>query len=194
MAISIPTDITIVTLRHEGRTLDQRWTEAHAGAVFRFASALIDDRMDIEFRLASCEGATAEMPPGINPIAVDTSGYHYLSHAFRAGEGVRVILVDRLAQKDLGGRSRHETRVCIVPYDAGVPSLGRTLAHELVHLLEVEHVDEARRAGPGQERQQAAWARNLMYSGVLNPDANITAAQRRQARNSALARRFTRRR
>jgi hypothetical protein len=34
------------------------------------------------------------------------------------------------------------------------------------------------------------FARNLMYSGALNPAAELTAAQVRLARSSALARRF----
>ena len=63
-------------------------------------------------------------------------------------------------------------------------------AHELGHLLALPHVDGARRSGPGQEREIAAWMRNLMYSGALNPAAELTAAQVRLARSSALARRF----
>ncbi len=193
MPIQIPADITVVTLRFRGRELEQRWTEAHAGAVFRNAATLLKDRLDIEFRQGAVEVVVEEMPGGVTPIAVDTAGYHYLAAAHRAGTGVRIIFVDRLAQRDLGGRARHETRVCIVAYSADVAETGRRLAHELAHLLEVPHVDERRRTGPGQERLQAAWAHNLMYSGVLNPLAEITPDQRRQARSSALARRFSQR-
>lgn len=64
------------------------------------------------------------------------------------------------------------------------------LAHELGHLLELPHIDGTRTGGPGQERQVAAWMRNLMYSGALNPDAELTPEQVRLARSSAIARRF----
>ena len=66
----------------------------------------------------------------------------------------------------------------------------RMLAHELGHLLELPHIDGARTGGPGQERQVAAWMRNLMYSGALHPDAELTPEQVRLARSSAIARRF----
>lgn len=190
MPIRIPADLTIVTLRHEGRELEQRWTEAHATAVFRNASALLLDRFDIEFRLASFTTVVEEMPHGVTPIAVDTAGYHFLAAVHRAEEGVRVLWVDRLAQREIGGRSRHETGVCIVAFSADREAAGRVLAHELAHLLEVPHVDEARRLGPGNERLYATWARNLMSSGVLHPATETNPTQRRQARASALARRF----
>lgn len=193
MSIQIPADVTIVTLRADGRELPQRWSDAHARAVFENAAALLVDRLGIEFRLASLERVVEEMPYGVSPIAVDTAGYHFLSAVHRAGDGVRVLMVDRLAQRELGGRSRHETRVCIVTFANDVAATGRKLAHEWGHLLEMGHVDDARREGPGNERLYAAWARNLMNSGVLNPAAEVTAPQRRQARGSAIARRFSRR-
>ena len=158
MSIKIPADLTIVTLRHGSRTLEQRWSEAHAGAVFRFASALLKDRLDIEFTLASCVAATEEMPHGVTPIAVDTSGYHFLAAVHRAGEGARVLLVDRLAQSEVGGQARHETRVCMVSFSSDVPHTGRKLAHELAHLLEVPHVDDRTLMGPGNERRRAVRA------------------------------------
>jgi hypothetical protein len=64
------------------------------------------------------------------------------------------------------------------------------LAHELGHLLELHHIDNPAQAGPGNEALQASWMRNLMYSGALNPDAEINADQRQTARSSALARQF----
>lgn len=190
MGIHIPADLTIVTLRASGRELPQRFTEAHARALLQQASDLLRARADIEFRAGTCETVVAEMPAGARSDVVDETGYHFLSAAHRAGSGVRVLLVDRVSRPELGGEARARTRVCLVRYSADVGSTSRLLAHELGHLLELPHADEARREGPGQERQAATWMRNLMYSGAINPDAELTPDQVRQARSSALARRF----
>jgi hypothetical protein len=190
MSIQIPADVTIVTLRASGSELPQRFTESHARDLLEAASDLLSARADVEFPLGICERVVEEMPPGAAADTVDVAGYHYLAAAHRAGRGVRVLLVDRVSRRDLGGQSRHHTRVCLVAYGANVPATSRMLAHELGHILELPHVDEARRDGPGHERQTAAWMRNLMYSGALNPDAELTQDQVRQARSSALARRF----
>ena len=47
MAISIPADLTIVTLRSNGQELAQRWTPAYATAVLREASELLKSRTNI---------------------------------------------------------------------------------------------------------------------------------------------------
>lgn len=190
MSLQIPADVTIVTLRASGSELPQRFTETHAHSILEAASDLLRARADVEFPLGVCERVVEEMPTGATAVAVDEFGYHYLAAAHRAVRGVRVLLVDRVSRRDLGGQSRHQTRVCLVAYGADVPATSRMLAHELGHLLELSHPDDARRAGPGQERQTAAWMRNLMYSGALNPSAELTPDQVRQARSSALARRF----
>lgn len=190
MPIQIPADLTIVTLRAAGRELPQRFTETYARSLLQRASELLRARADIEFRLGSCETVVEEMPAGVRSDIVDESGYHFLAAAHRAGIGVRVLLVDRVSRAELGGQARYQTRVCLIAYGADVGATSRILAHELGHLLELPHVDEGRRGGPGQEREVAAWMRNLMYSGALNPDAELTPDQVRQARSSALARRF----
>jgi hypothetical protein len=190
MPIQIPGDLTIVTLRSRGHELCQRWTEAYARSVLLGASNLLRARADIEFRAGICERVVEEMPTGACADMVDEAGYHFLAAAHHAGTGVRILLVDQVSRPELGGEARHQTRVCLIAYGSVLDATGRILAHELGHLLELPHVDDARRAGPGQERQIAAWMRNLMYSGALNPAAELTPTQVQQARSSALARRF----
>lgn len=189
MPIQIPADITIVTLRDGERTLRQRFTHAGARELLGQASDLLEDRADINFHVSSCEGVDETMPGGSRADAVDESGYHYLVARYPAGPGVRIFMVDLVARRDLGGQSRADKRACLVAY-GDVGATARMLAHELGHLLELEHVDAERRDGPGQEREAAAWARNLMNSGALHPDAVLTPDQVRDARASALARRF----
>jgi hypothetical protein len=189
MPIQIPTDLTIVTLRVDGQELPQRFDEPTAQTILQQASELLRARAQIQFRLGTCERVVEEMPAGVQAEVVDESGYHYLAAAHRAGTGTRVLLVDKTSRPELGGQARHETRVCLLAYGSDLGATSRMLAHEFGHLLELPHVD-ARRTGPGQERQVANWMRNLMYSGALNPSAELTQDQVRQARSSALARRF----
>ena len=190
MAINIPADVTIVTLRSGGGELAQRWTEEYAASILRQASHLMRSRTDIEFSRASVEQVAKEMPSGATSDTVDEAGYHFLAAAHKAGNGVRVLLVDRVLRPDLGGQSRQQTRVCLVAYGSDATSTSRMLAHELGHLLSLPHIDENQRRGPGQERLVASWMRNLMYSGALNPAAELTDNQVRAARSSPLARRF----
>ena len=190
MAITIPADLTIVTLRSGGGELAQRWTEQYATAILRQASDLLRSRTNIEFSRESVEQVVEEMPSGATSDTVDETGYHFLAAAHKAGNGVRAILVDRVSRPDLGGQSRQQTRVCLVAYASDPASTSRMLAHELGHLLSLPHVDSDRRPGPGQERLVASWMRNLMYSGALNPAAELSDTQVRAARSSPLARRF----
>ena len=186
MPIVIPADLTIVTLSGQ----PQRFTEEYASNLLQLASALWQSRGDITFSRASFELVTEEMPPGMRSDVVDDSGYHFLASRHRAGRGVRVLFVDRTARADLGGQSREQTRVCFVKYEENPPSASRMLAHELGHLLGLRHINDGAQTGPGHEAEQAAQLRNLMYSGALNPDAEINSTQRQTARTSTLATQF----
>jgi len=190
MAITIPADLTIVTLRSRARELAQRWTEAYASSVLQQASDILRARTNIEFSRSTVEQVVEEMPSGAASETVDEAGYHFLAATYKAVHGVRALLVDRVARTELGGQSRQQTRVCLIAYNSDLAATSRMMAHELGHLLSLPHVDSGRRPGPGQESQAAAWMRNLMYSGALNPAAELTQTQVQAARSSPLARRF----
>jgi len=190
VAIIIPADVTIVTLRVGERELPQRWAVEHAVAVLRHASDLLRSRADIEFPLGTCRPALEAMPPGGAIDAVDEAGYDCLAAAHRAGDGVQVLLVDRVAPAEVGAQSGQHTRVCAIAYGPDVGATSRTLAHGLGHLLALPHVDTGRRAESGSPEQLAAWTRNLMYSGALSRSPVLTHTQVQAARSSPLARRF----
>jgi hypothetical protein len=190
MPIRIAADLTIVTLRTNGQELQQRATGDYAQSVLQRASTLLKRLADIEFAIGKCETVVEEMPAGARADVVDEAGYHYLAAAHRAGDGVRVLFVDRADRPELGGEAREATRVCLIVYEQDPAPVSRMLAHELGHLLGLPHIDRLRRPGPGQERQVASWMRNLMYSGALSPTPVLTPDQVRSARASALAQRF----
>jgi hypothetical protein len=190
VAIIIPADLTIVTLRLGDRELSQRWTPEHAVLVLRHASDLLKAQANIEFPLGTCEQVVAAMPSGIATDAVDEAGYEFLAATYKAGEGIRVLLVDRAAKAEVGAAARQQARVCVIAYGSDLGATSRALAHELGHLLALPHVDTGRTPGPGPEGQVTAWRRNLMYSGALSRSAELTQTQVRAARSSPLARRF----
>jgi len=188
VAIIIPADLTIVTLRRGDLELPQRWTAEHAVAVLRHASDLLKAHANIEFPLGACQQVVETMPSGGASDAVDEAGYDFLAATYKAGDGIRVLLVDRVVEAELGAQSRHQTRVCVIAHGSDLGATARMLAHELGHLLALPHVDGGRR--PAHAPHDQTWTRNLMYSGMLSRSAELTPTQVQAARSSPLARRF----
>jgi hypothetical protein len=190
VAIIIPADLTIVTLRRGDRELPQRWTEEQAVAVLRHASDLLKSQANIEFPLGTCEQVVEAMPSGGAIDAVDEAGYDFLAATYKAGDGIRVLLVDGTVDAEIGAQSRPQTRVCALAHGSDLGATSRRLAHELGHLLALPHVDSGRTPAPGPQQQITAWTKNLMYSGTLSRSAELTPTQVQAARSSPLARRF----
>ena len=190
MAIIIPADLTIVTLSDGERPLPQRWTTEHAIAALRLASDLLKSQADIEFHLGRCEQVVETIPPAGATDAVDESAYERLAVTYKAGEGVRVLVVDRVAAMEIGAHAAHRTRVCVIPYEADLGATARMLAHGLGHLLALPHVDSGRSLESTSASQVAAWTKNLMYSGALGRSPGLSPTQVQAARSSPLARRF----
>jgi hypothetical protein len=194
MLIQIPADLTIVTLKDSRQTYPQRFTTQYAQQIFEKASSILESRTNIKFTRGECKTLVEEVPPGTRADAVDDTGFHFLTAAFRAGRGVRVIFVDKLAKDEIGGRSREEKKVVILPYATDLGGIAVKLAHELGHLLGVEkHIDEGPdrvTPEPGNEVQYSQMRNNLMYSRSLSPEALLSPSQIATMRSSRLARQF----
>jgi hypothetical protein len=192
--LQIPADLTIVTLKDEKQTYPQRFTPQYAQQLLTQASSILESRANIRFTRGECKSVTEEVQKGMKADAVDETGFHYLTARFRAGQGVRVIFIDKLANPKIGGRSREEKKMVILPYETDLGGTALKLAHELVHLLGITpHIDEVPGSvtnSPGNEAQYSQIRNNLMYSGGLSNEALLTQSQIGTMRSSRLARQF----
>jgi hypothetical protein len=128
---------------------------------------------DIQFHVQSFDTATAEIPGGRD--RVDTNGFIYLVGRFPAQSGVSVLRVKDFERSHLGGEAIEAKSACIV-CALGHPGTGKVLAHELAHLLGLQHVP--------RDASRAAW--NLMYEALRAGD-ELTPAQISPARASRIA-------
>ena len=132
---------------------------------------------DIQFYVQSFDTAKEEIPGGGD--RVDSNGFIYLIGRFPAQSGLSVLLVGDFERSDLGGEAIEARSACIV-CALGHPGTGKALAHELAHLLGLQHV--------ARDTPRAAW--NLMYEALRAGD-ELTAAQVSAARSSRSAQSFS---
>lgn len=138
------------------------------------ASNTIFGPADIGFNLRVCS-ARRTSAPGNRP-AVNVQGFMALAREFPARFGVSLLIVSEFQGAELGGQAAEELGVCILR-SLSNPMLGKVLAHELGHLLNLGHVA----AGAVRNRY------NLMWPGLRAGD-ELTEDQIRTARTSRMAR------
>jgi len=191
MLIQIPADLTIVTLKDSRQTYPQRFTTQYAQQLLTKASSILESRANIRFVRGECKTVVEEVPPGMRADALDDAGFHFLSARLRAGRGVRVLFVDKIARDEIGGRSREEKKMAILRYETDPSGTAMKLAHEFGHLLGIAaHIDEGHTPEPGKESQWTQIRNNLMYSKGLSNEALLTPSQVAIMRSSRLARQF----
>ncbi|MCP4283474.1 MAG: hypothetical protein GY792_03340 [Gammaproteobacteria bacterium] len=130
--------------------------------------------INISFRLTSINNQRTAAPQ--NREVVTDNGFLYLAGQYPTRRGARLFVVHRFAGQE-GGQAIEAQRVCIVKR-LGSPLFGKTLAHELGHLLNLDHVTTG-----------TAARYNLMWPGLRAGD-RLEPAQIQRALRSGLARAF----
>jgi hypothetical protein len=146
------------------------WSKANVS--FAIKDCVVDDPLDIEKKERTN----------------DQLLLNALSRRHAADNFVHIYLVNRIANLNAGGASYldsdPEPASFVQRYDNAISS-GRAWAHELGHLMSLDHVEIDYK----NERQAALLVGNLMTKG-LGVGTDLTATQITQAKASKLAKRF----
>jgi len=129
---------------------------------------------DIQFTIRSCTADRVNAPQ--NQEEINEQSFFDLARQFPARAGATVLIVNKFQGPDLGGQAAEPLGVCIMK-KLGPADLGKVLAHELGHLLDLEHVTRS-----GVDNY------NLMYP-ALRADDRLTQDQIDTARTSNLVKR-----
>jgi len=129
---------------------------------------------DIQFTINSCTSDRVEAPQ--NQEEVNEQSFFDLARQFPARAAASVLVVNKFQGAELGGQAVESIGVCIMK-KLGPADSGKVLAHELGHLLNLNHVTQS-----GVDNY------NLMYPS-LRADDRLSADQINTARTSNLAKR-----
>jgi hypothetical protein len=132
---------------------------------------------DISFHMRHCVLKTTKAPG--NAEKVGTEGFVVLVKDLHVKPtfGAGVLFVRKFEDAHLGGRAVENMRACIITYLTN-PLLGKTLAHELGHLLSLPDLRN--------DKVGVVNNYNLMF-GSLRAGDKLTPQQITQARDSKLA-------
>lgn len=127
------------------------------------------------FTVHSCAVERVDAPR--NSEEVNEEGFFELAKRFPSHRGPSVLVVNKFQGKELGGQAVETLGVCIMR-KLGALEAGKVLAHELGHLLDLDHVTKS-----GVDNY------NLMYPG-LRADDRLTEPQIKRARASKLVKKL----
>ena len=185
MAISIPVKAYITALNGSSAG----WTESVVRTTFRIANA-IWQKSGIFFDLKSIEAIDETPPPSGIEGKLDDDKLFYLGSKYPGRDCPSAFFVKTFAGKEGGTATQMNAPpwLLAVGYSTNQTNLGRMLAHEFGHLLNLGHSDEGFVQGPDNPIP-ARMRDNLMFS-ALTVGTTITDSQIREAFVSELAKRF----
>lgn len=186
MPIVIPVNAFITPFSENGQDEPSQWSEATVDEAVSVASRIWSSA-NIRVSLRAC---TLDAAYSIRRDARTNEGLILGALASRrpAGAGVNVFFINSVAGLTAGGLSYYNSEpeaACYVQCYQTAPSNGRVVAHEIGHLLRLEHVVIDFK----QERRAARLLNNLMREG-LSMGTELETWQISRARQSRLAQRF----
>jgi hypothetical protein len=131
-------------------------------------------KADITFQLRNTFFPTSEAPGNLEEVSVSGFFRMLTTLKIKAMGGVSALFVKKFENIDVGGFAAEKLGACILP-SLSDPWLGKTLAHELGHLLSLPDL-----VNPPN---QAMYNYNLMY-GALRANDDLTPDQIEKARKS----------
>jgi hypothetical protein len=186
MPVAVPVQAYITPFSEGGQAEASVWSEPDVHAAIRVAN-----------RIWAVAGIHLSLRTCILDAALDIRHdarmngerlLNVLSYRHPAGGSVNVFFINSVAGLTAGGLSYLNSEpeaACYVQYYSAEQANGRVVAHELGHLLSLDHVLIDFRA----ERRAARLLNNLMREG-LGVGTELDSAQIRNAQGSRLARRF----
>ena len=182
----IPLNIFITPFAERGKAETVAWTCDSAAEALRVVNR-IWVASNIQFQIKAC---TVDTPLDIakDSRTKDQLLLDVLSNRRPAGTSVNIFLVNRLAGLKAGGLSYFNSdpeAACFVQQYDDADSSGRAIAHELGHLLSLDHV----KVDYTDPQKAAKLLTNLMVEG-LSMGTDLSAPQITSAKASKLAKKF----
>jgi hypothetical protein len=183
---AIPVQVFITSFAEKGQAEAAAWSCSKAVDAIGVANR-IWKAADVQFGSKECKVDTpldvAKDARGNDQRILDTLSYR------RPATGVvNIFLVNAIPNLNAGGSSYLDSDpepACFVQWYGETEANGRALAHELGHLLGLDHLE----VGYSNEQRAAKQIHNLMVKGLAT-GTELSADQIKTARGSKLAKRF----
>lgn len=183
---AIPLTIFVTPFADKGAAENASWDCSKAADAVSAANAIFVSTK-VQFVVKECKVDTPlDMAPGAREN--DQRVLDTLSYRRPAGGSVNVFLLNPITKLRSGGLSYLNSdpeAACFVQWYGKTEANARALAHELGHLLSLDHV----KVNYSNEAEAAKQIANLMTEG-LSTGTKLTAAQISAVRGSKLARKF----
>ncbi len=183
----VPLNIVVTPFSERGQTEPSTWTGTDASDALRVANHIwMPTNIQFHLKQDIVFDTPLDLPKGSRTR--DQLVLDVLSDRRPAGTLVHVFLINRVQGLVAGGLSYLNSdpeAACFVQQYDNATSSGRALAHELGHLLGLDHV----KVDYQNERLAKVQLNNLMVEG-LTVGTSLTPAQIKTAKGGKLAKKF----